>query len=190
VLLLLLGHLAGIAFPQQVLAWNSVAFRLYSLETLGFSAGIVALAGSIGLVWSQTRQPGRTVKEHLSDEVFLTLLLMTLLTGSVISVIYRWGSSWGVITLTPYLRSLFRLKPIVELPAEMPFLVRLHVFSGFVTLLLFPFTRFGKLLLLVFDFGASALARPIAVPVERAQQALWVMLERLNPAKWLWPEED
>jgi nitrate reductase gamma subunit len=189
-LILLMGHLAGIVVPQKVLYWNSVAFRLYVLEAAAFGAGLLALAGWIGLGWNRVRRPARTVKEDLADELFIMLLLVALLTGSFTSVIYRWGSSWGVSTLSPYMRSLLGRKPLVELVAEMPFLVRLHVFSAFLVPLFFPFTRPAQILLLVLEGGVRRVRHPVAVRLEQVRQALRLMVERHNPAAWLWPEED
>jgi nitrate reductase gamma subunit len=189
-LVLFLGHLAGIVFPQEILDWNKSMFRLYALEASAFGAGLLALAGWMGFIWIGIPRLGGTVRERLGDELFLTLLLVALLTGSYVSVIYRWGSSWGVMTLTPYVRSLFRNEPMVELAAEMPFFVRLHVFSAFSMLFLFPFTRFSKLLLAVFQRGVSTVIHPVAIHFEQLRRALRLMLARHNPTDWLWPEED
>jgi nitrate reductase gamma subunit len=189
-LVLLLGHLAGIVFPQEILHWNSAAGRLYALEASSFGAGLLALACWVAIIRARVRRPGRKLKEQLADEVFWTLLLMVLLTGSSTAVIYRWASSWGVITLTPYVRSLLRREPLVELAAEMPFLVRLHIFSSFLVLILFPFTRPAQMLILLLDRVVSALIHPVAICFEQVRQVLRLILTRHNPVEWLWPEED
>jgi nitrate reductase gamma subunit len=78
----------------------------------------------------------------------------------------------------------------VELVAEMPFLVRLHVFSAFLVLLFFPFTRPAQILLLVLERGIRRARHPVAVRLEQVRQALRLIVERHKPAAWLWPEED
>jgi nitrate reductase gamma subunit len=189
-LLLLLGHLAGVVFPREILHWNSVAARLYVLEASSFGAALLASAGWVGIIRGRVRRCGGTLKQELADEVFLTLLLVVLLTGTSTAVIYRWGSSWGVVTLTPYVRSLLRSKPLVELAAELPFLVRLHVFSAFLVLLFFPFTRPAQILVVVIDRAARRVINPVFTRFEHVQQALRLILAKRNPAEWLWPEED
>jgi nitrate reductase gamma subunit len=185
-LTLLLGHLIGIVLPQKILHWNTAVARLYALEASAFGAGLLALMAWIKIIWARIR----TRKVQLADELFSALLLVVLLTGLLTAVIYRWASSWGVMTLTPYVRSLLGRKPLVELAAEMPFLVRLHVFSTFLVLLFFPFTRPAQILLLVLDRGVGRVGHPVAIRLEQLRQALRLLFARHNPTEWLWPEED
>src|SRR5215471_188095 len=159
--LLLLGHLAGLLSPQRVLLWNSSPFRLYALEILGFGAGLSALGGWALLTWRHVRQSDASTGRQAADAVFLSLLFTTLLSGSLTAILFRWGSSWGVITVTPYVVSLFRGQPAVELVAGLPFLVRLHVFSAFATLAALPATRLGPLLIVGLSRGLQLVLPPV-----------------------------
>jgi nitrate reductase gamma subunit len=188
--LLLLGHLAGFLSPQRVLLWNSIPFRLYALEILGFGAGLSALGGWALLTWRHVRQSDASIGRQAADAVFLSLLFTTLLSGLLTAILFRWGSSWGVITLTPYVVSLFRGQPAVELVAGLPFLVRLHVFSAFATLAALPATRLGPVLIVPLSRGLRLILSPVQVLAYSVSKMVEVMVRRLNPAIWIWPEDD
>src|SRR5207249_6521301 len=126
--LLVAGHFAGLLFPKVVLWWNQSPFRLYLLEGFAFALGLLALLGWIKLLWKHLAQSTGSFLSEVADTVFLALLLVGLLSGSLTALIYRWGSSWGVATLTPYILTVLRGKPLLGFAAEMPFQVQLHVF--------------------------------------------------------------
>ncbi|MBZ5667817.1 MAG: respiratory nitrate reductase subunit gamma [Acidobacteriia bacterium] len=189
-LLLLLGHLAGLVFPRGILLWNNDPTRLYTLEGLAFAIGLAALAG-----WAMTmrRHLGRyagSLARQVSDGVFLSLLFVAILSGLLTAAIYRWGSSWGALTLTPYGLSLLRGDPAIGLAAEMPFLVQLHVFSSFAALAVLPFTRLAPTLIVGLGRWMTFIFRPISVSAERSWKALVPVLKRSDPSAWIWPEED
>lgn len=186
VLLLIAGHAVSLLRPQSVLAWNSSSGRLYLLEALAFAAGLAALAGWTRILWRHLGRSNRSAITELSDTVFLALLLVGILSGLLMAVLYRWSSTWGALILTPYLASLVRLNPAAGLVRQMPFLVRLHVFSGFAALAVLPLTRLAAFLVFVLHSAFGVMARPVSA-VGRATES-WV--RRHNPAAWLWPEED
>lgn len=184
----LLAHLAGLLFPERILLWNNVALQLYLLEGAGFVTGLLALAGWLGVLSSHLARPGEARKDRLSDQVFFTLLFVAILTGSLTAVIYRWGSSWSALTLTPYVRSLLQGKPTMLLAAELPFLVRLHVISSFLVILVFPLTRVARSLILALDRGSRTVLDPVTSGFEQVGRAFGSALQR--PSAWIWPEED
>ena len=106
--------------------------------------------------------------------------------GLLMALGYRWGSSWGAVTLTPYLASLFGGEPAEGLASQMPFLVQLHVFSAFALVAVLPFTRLAPFLIVALDRALALAARPFAA-ASRGGEA-W--LRKHNPAVWIWPEED
>lgn len=157
--LLLSGHLVALALPARVLAWNAHPARLYALEGAAFAIGLGALAA---WVVSARRHFGRRapLAGELADSVFLSLLATGLLSGLAIAVVYRWASTWGVATLTPYVLSLPAGAPRKEYLEGLPFLVQLHVFSAPAALAAAPFTT-----------TAGALARRLAETWQRAARA-------------------
>ncbi len=187
VLLLFLAHLADLIFPRGILLWNGNPVRLYLLEGLAFSIGIVALVSGASLLWRHLgHHSSRSAVAELSDTVFLTLLFVGILSGLLVATIYRWGSSWGAITLSPYIASLAIGKPTAGLAVQMPFLVRLHVFSAFAVLAVLPLTRAASFMVFTLHRSFILVGRPISAVARKGEA--W--LRKHNPAPWLWPEED
>jgi nitrate reductase gamma subunit len=185
-LLLIAGHGAVLLLPQKLLAWNGSAGRLYALEALVLVAGLAALAGWTGILRHHLVRTNRSAITELSDSIFLALLLAGIFSGLLMAVLYRWSSSWGALILAPYIASLLRLDPAVNLVTQMPFLVRLHVFSTFAAIAVLPLTRQAAFFVFVLHGAFAIVARPMAATGRAAES--W--LRKHNPATWLWPEED
>jgi nitrate reductase gamma subunit len=182
-LLLFVGHAAGLLFPRFILQWNGLPSRLYALEALAFVIGLSALFAGIVQMWRHLGSSDGSIRT-LADTAFWSMLFISLLSGSLTAALYRWGSSWGAVTLAPYTSSLLRGKPMAEFANGMPFLVRLHIFSAFATLALFPATPPASVLVV-------ALRRSLrwtSTPVYRLANLGRVAARRLNPAIWIWPE--
>jgi nitrate reductase gamma subunit len=186
VALLLVVHAAILLLPQFVLAWDRYPVRLYLLEGIAFIAGLAALAGWAKLTWRQVSHGNRSVITELSDTVFLALLLVAIASGVLMAALYRWGSSWGALVLTPYVASILRGRPAPGLAMQMPFLVRLHVFSAFAMLVVLPLTRLAAFFVFALHSTLALMGRPVSAAIHAAER--W--LRRHNPAPWLWPEED
>ena len=187
-------HLAGLLVPGAVLAWNGVPLRLYLLEGSGFVLGAIALVGLVQIMW---RHVGRSISDdgksdggsrvpEIADYALLSLGCVAVVSGLVSAVLYRWGSSWAVATVVPYMRSLLTGAPASELVEQMPFLVRIHVFTWFAMLALLPFTSLAMILVSAGDRALLVVARPIAAMGGAGRRTL----ARLSPARWIWPEED
>jgi len=185
-LLLLAGHFAGLVFPRFILGWNVNPTRLYLLEGLAFAAGLLALGGWCMLAWRQLKDDSGWWLTQLADSAFLALLFVGLLSGTLMAVFYRWGSSWGVMTLTPYVRSLLSGQPAVNTTVQMPFLIRLHVVSAFAALAVIPATRLSAILVAGLHYSFNLMGRPLSF----AKRGAEAWLSKHNPAAWLWPEED
>lgn len=186
VVLLLAVHAAVLLLPQSVLAWNRDPVRLYLFEAVALVAGLAALVGWLRLTWQQVSHGNRSVITELSDTIFLAFLLVAITSGVLMAVLYRWGSSWGALVLTPYAASILRGRPAPGLAMQMPFFVRLHVFSAFTTLAILPLTRLAAFFVFALHSILALMGRPISAAVHAAER--W--LRRHNPAPWLWPEED
>ncbi len=182
-------HLVCLAVPGAIRSWNGAPLRLYLLEGTGFVFGVVALIGLIQLLW---RHVGRSIAAHnarlfeIGDYALLSVLCVAAVSGLAMAVMYRWGSSWAVGTLTPYLWSLGKGEPAIELVEQMPFLIRLHVFSWFAVIAVVPFTSAAMILVAAGDRVVLAAGRPITAVAQAGRRALG----KLSPARWLWPEED
>lgn len=185
--LLFLVHLVGFWFPRGILLWNGSTTRLLVLEGLAFAAGLLALAGWASLMWRHLgHSSSQSPISELLDTIFLSLLFLGILSGLLVAGLYRWGSSWGVMTLTPYAVSLLQGRPAPGFVTRMPFLVRLHIFSAFCAIAVLPLTRLAAVFVWALHHGLELIAWPISAASQRAEA--W--LRKRNPASWLWPEED
>lgn len=183
---LLAGHFIGLLFPRAVMSWNANQPRLYLLEAVAGIAGLAFVISSVVLIARHFRKPTISVLTELFEAAFLAFLFVCAVSGLLIAVLHRWGSSWGVTILTPYAMSILRGQPAPVLVAQMPFLVRLHVLSTFAAIALVPLTRLAAL-------PVVAIHRCVAlagVPVRAAGNAVSAWLVRHNPSAWFWPEED
>jgi nitrate reductase gamma subunit len=186
VIVLLLGHAGALLFPQTLLAWNRRPERLYLLEAFALAAALAAAAGAARLLWRHLGRSNRSAITELSDTIFIALLLLGIFSGLLMAILYRWASSWGALILTPYIASLLRARPASGLAGQMPFVVRLHVFSTFAAIAVLPLTRLAAFLVFAMNSSLGLLARPVSA----AGRAIEEWLRRHNPASWLWPEED
>lgn len=185
-LLLVTAHLLGIVFPRAILWWNGNTSRLYLLEGAGLIVGVFALGCWCTLLWRHLGHSSGGLITELSDTVFLALLFVGLLSGVLTAILYRWGSLWSSVTLAPYMASLVRGKPAANLASQMPFLVRLHVFSAFAAVAVFPLTRLAAFVILILNWALALLGGAFA----STTRLLEAWMRKHSPAAWLWPEED
>ena len=141
ILAVLAGHLLAFLFPEDILAWNNVPWRLYLLELTGFMFAILTLIGLLGLMVRRQKFHRVTKVTSAADWILLFMLLAQIIFGIWVAVSYRWGSSWYAASMTPYLWSLIKLNPDIGYIAGMPWMVKLHVATAFLILTFFPFTR-------------------------------------------------
>ncbi|HLJ87676.1 MAG TPA: respiratory nitrate reductase subunit gamma [Candidatus Angelobacter sp.] len=186
VFLLVAAHLVGFIFAEKIAVLNSNIGALYLIEGVGFGLGVIALLSGLRLVWKQLGQTSGSFMGEAMDTMLLAVLLVGVVSGLLMAAIYRWGSSWGVAILVPYIFTILRGKPNSVFVAEMPFLVQLHVFSFFVALAVLPFTRLGPVLVLAFHRCVNLVGKPVLAGANVMEG--W--LRRHNPGAWIWPEED
>jgi nitrate reductase gamma subunit len=183
--LLLVTHVVMIAAPRAILTWNAVPLRLYLLEGSGFLLGGVAIGACCDVTWRHATRPSTSAKSAVADSVFLGLLLVALASGFFTQTLFRWASSWGAMTLAPYVGSVLRGAPREHLVDEMPFVVRLHVVSSFAVLAAFPFTR-AALLSIV---AVRRILRIASAPIGLALSSLERRCKE-RAAAFIWAEED
>jgi len=178
-------HLLGLALPRAVLAWNGVPLRLYILEGSGFLLGGLAIGAWADLMWRHSTRRCASLTSAVADAVLLGLLFVALVSGLFMQALFRWGSSWGAATLTPYVVSVLHGRPAVQLVDQMPFLVRLHVVSAFGVMAVIPFSRVASIL----TVGLRRAMAHIGAPVSRGLGAVETRI-RERAEQWIWPEED
>jgi nitrate reductase gamma subunit len=135
-----IGHVLMLGWPRQIIAWNQSMNRLITLELTFFLFGLLALGGLLRLVMRDVREAVCCSPRSLLATMSLALALVAVVSGLSMALLYRWASSWSSLTLTPWVRSVLRLQPEPQLVATMPYVVKLHLFSGIALVALLPFT--------------------------------------------------
>lgn len=142
ILLVLAAHLVAIFLPGVTTAALSSPGRLVAIEVTGLALGLTALWGLLVLGIRRFTLRGETT---WLDWVVMALLLVQVATGVYTSVAARWGYAWFPHVATPWLASLVRLTPRVDLLANMPWPFQVHALNAFVLLALVPYTRLAHM---------------------------------------------
>ncbi|MCP4583678.1 MAG: respiratory nitrate reductase subunit gamma [candidate division Zixibacteria bacterium] len=146
ILTILTGHLIAFLLPRQLLAWNSVPWRLYILEISALIFAILTLAGLFNLVVRRRKFSKINRVTSGIDWILLFMLIFQVVSGIYIAIAHRWGSSWYAASMVPYLWSLIKMNPDMAYITGMPLMVKLHVINTFVMTGFFPFTRLVHIL--------------------------------------------
>lgn len=142
IVLVLLAHLAAIFLPGAVSAVLSSPGRLLVVEVTGLALGLTALWGLVVLGIRRVTLRGETT---WLDWAVMALLLLQVATGIWIAATARWGLAWFPHLATPWLGSLARLAPRVDLVATLPLAARIHLLNAFVLVALVPYTRLAHI---------------------------------------------
>jgi nitrate reductase gamma subunit len=143
IILVLLLHLVAVFLPGTMGALLSAPGRLVAVEATGLALGVTA---AWGLVVLGVRRLGLRAGAGWLDGVVLALLLLQVGTGLYTASTARWGYGWFTFVATPWLASLARLAPRVDLMATLPDAFKVHALNAFVLLALVPFTRLAHVL--------------------------------------------
>ena len=151
IMVVLLGHLAGLLVPQQILLWNSRPLRLYVLEITGLAFALMALVGLLAIAHRRLAVSKIRVVTSFTDWVLLVLLILQVGFGIYVAVWHPWGSSWYAASAAPYLRSLFRFNPDTSYLITLPWMIKVHIVTGWLIVAVFPFTRLVHVLVAPVD---------------------------------------
>jgi nitrate reductase gamma subunit len=134
-------HIAGFTLPKVMAALHSTPETLYLAELTGKILGIMALVGAAALFYRRVTSAKIRVVTTPADWVVLTLLIFQVVLGLMIAFIYRWGATWFIHTVTPWVVSLVTFQPAPQYVSALPLIPRLHFLNATLLILLFPFTR-------------------------------------------------
>lgn len=151
--LILLAHLLAALLPG-VAGWLlGGQIRRLVLELTGMAVGLYALFGLIVLIIRRLapKSLAQSVTSYM-DGVLLFVLLIQVGSGICIAIFNRWGGMWYLHTAVPWFWSLATLHPEISTVAALPFLPQLHFLTGFVVILLFPFSRLVHLVMFPVQF--------------------------------------
>ena len=152
IIFLFFGHLIAFLFPRTLIVWNGIPARLLIIEASAFAFAIAAFTGLMLLIYRRLTNRKLQMVTTKMDVAVYVVLLVQIVTGIWIALFHRWGSTWFASSLTPYVKSIFVLKPDMNIIATMPLMVKVHVSSAFVLLGMIPFTRFMHFLVYPFAY--------------------------------------
>ncbi|CAG1016499.1 nitrate reductase gamma subunit [Anaerolineales bacterium] len=148
----LLIHLAGFAIPKVMALMHSTPEMLYMAELAGKVMAIMALIGAGALFYRRVASSKIRVVTTPADWVVLVLLIFQIVLGLMIAFIYRWGATWYLHTVTPWVASLATFQPAPQYVASLPLIPQLHFLNATLLILLFPFTRLVHMVTFPVDY--------------------------------------
>src|SRR5579863_7115314 len=150
IVIVLLAHLLGFLMPGMWASITSTPAALYTIEMVGFAFGLAALVGLCVLIVRRFTTERILAVTSPMDGVLLVALLVQVALGIYVSLVYRWGADWYVDTAVPWLISLVSLNPQTQYVSSLPWVVKLHMLTGFLVIALFPFSRLVHLIMFPF----------------------------------------
>ncbi len=145
-------HLAGFTIPKVMALMHSTPEMLYMAELAGKVLGIMALIGAGALFYRRVASSKIRVVTTPADWVVLVLLIFQIVLGLMIAFIYRWGATWYLHTVTPWVASLATFQPAPQYVAALPLIPQLHFLNATLLILLFPFTRLVHMVTFPVDY--------------------------------------
>ncbi|MDQ5936497.1 MAG: nitrate reductase gamma subunit, partial [Cyanobacteriota bacterium erpe_2018_sw_21hr_WHONDRS-SW48-000092_B_bin.40] len=138
---ILLAHVVAFLVPGLWQSLMSNQTVLMAVESIGLGLSFLCLLGLIVLAVRRLTSSKVQAVTSTMDLVVIFLLLLQVGLGAAIAVHCRWGSSWCSGTTTPYLWSILLLQPDTTHIHDLPLLVKAHIVSAWLFLLVIPFSR-------------------------------------------------
>ncbi|HEY8472863.1 MAG TPA: respiratory nitrate reductase subunit gamma [Natronosporangium sp.] len=163
ILLVLLGHLGGLLVPKSWTEAVGISDDMYHglSAGLGTVAGLLLLLGLVILI-ARRRLVGpvftATTRNDKGMYVILGLVILFGLWTTIRVNLVGAGYDYRE-TVSPWLRSVFRLNPQAELMTGVPASLQAHIIAAWVLLAVWPFTR----LIHAFSLPVGYLTRPYVV---------------------------
>jgi len=182
------AHAIGLIFPRLVCAWTAAPWRLIALELIGFAVGLGVLAACLRSAWLHLRRPGRDGWSLLADgadAAFLSLLIVSAVSGLLTAALHRWGSQWTAVTVAPYAASLAHGRPTPAFVEQLPLLVRLHLFAALAAIAVFPASRLALVPLVLAHRALGAAGRALAAAAQPPRA--WA---RRKLGALVWPDAE
>jgi nitrate reductase gamma subunit len=109
----------------------------------GTIAGLMALIGVSLFIYRRLTNARLKVHTSTMDWITLILLFAIILLGNINTIFIHYNYRE---TVAPWFRGLWVFTPNYTLMADVPFLLKLHIFLVFVLTAIFPFTRLVHIL--------------------------------------------
>jgi nitrate reductase gamma subunit len=171
ILVVALGHIAGILIPERATVALGVSEAEYHLSAIGMGgvAGFCTLVGMALLIYRRRTVGPVFSATTANDKMMYALLGLVIVLGLCTTAL---GNAVGGgydyrLTVSPWLRSLFLFQPQAQLMAGAPILFQLHALAALALFAAWPFTR----LVHVWSAPLGYLTRPYIVYRSRDPRA-------------------
>lgn len=183
VVVVFLGHVAGLVTPARMHVWTASPLRIHVLEVIGLAGSLMATIGMALVIARRLKMPLVRATTRFADTFVVALLAVQLCTGLYVAVSRPWGAAWFETLVGPYVRSLVIFSPDMTYVTAMPTIVKFHVATAWLIIAAFPFTRLVHMLaapiaylwrrriLVRWNGGRKAMAAPTTARARRATAA-------------------
>jgi nitrate reductase gamma subunit len=163
ILLVLLGHLGGLAVPESWTDAVGISEHSYHLAAvfLGTVAGLCTLIG-LGILIARRRLVGPVFTATTRNDKAMYVVLVGVIVLGLVATVRANALGGGYDyrqTVSPWFRSLFVLHPDPAVMAAVPVGFQVHVLAAFLLFAFWPFTR----LVHAFSAPLGYLTRPYVV---------------------------
>jgi nitrate reductase gamma subunit len=163
-LVVILGHVAGLAVPETWTAAAGIPEGVYHLVAAlaGAAASVVLVLGLLILIYRRRVTSAVFLATTVMDKVMYAVLGLSVLSGAWATATTQLLTAHGYDyrqTISPWFRSLWYLQPQPELMVGVPVAFQVHIVAAFLLFALWPFTR----LVHAFSAPVGYLFRPYVV---------------------------
>jgi nitrate reductase gamma subunit len=163
ILLVILGHIAGILVPESATRSLGVSEHAYhsAAVTLGTVSGVMTVVGLVILIYRRRTTGPVFSATTVNDKIMYVLLAATIGLGLATTVLGNAAAHAHDYRLdvAPYFRSVFYFRPDTKLIAAAPIGFQAHVMAAWLLFAFWPFSR----LVHVFSAPVGYLTRPFVV---------------------------
>ncbi|MBO1331068.1 respiratory nitrate reductase subunit gamma [Streptomyces sp. VRA16 Mangrove soil] len=177
ILFVLVGHLVGLFIPMSWTENVGVSEHTYHMFSLigGTFAGVLTVCGILMLLYRRRFKAPVFRATTRNDKLMYVVLLGAIVLGMVAKLTHASGNGYNYReTIGPWSRSLFTLRPDIDLMHGVPVLYQIHAVVGMSLIALVPFTR----LVHMFSAPVQYLFRPYVVYRSRDPRRLTARPER------------
>ena len=160
ILLVVMGHLVGLAVPETWTSAIGISEGLYHFMalSLGTVAAIMTIIGLAGLLVRRFVVKSVRLATSPGDIFMYVILVAAIALGTLATVSTQiFGGEHGYNyreTISPWFRSLFYFHPEAQLMVDVPWEFKLHIIAGLLLFAVLPYTRL-----------VHAVAPPVLYPV-------------------------
>ncbi|MEU6355196.1 respiratory nitrate reductase subunit gamma [Streptomyces sp. NPDC047072] len=162
ILFVLAGHIVGLFIPMSWTDSLGISEHTYHLFSLygGTAAGVLTVGGIALLIYRRRTKAPVFRATTANDKLMYLVLLAAIVLGMTAKLTHASGDGYNYReSIGPWARSLFRLRPDLDLMRGVPVLYQIHAIIGMTLIALIPYTR----LVHMFSAPVQYLFRPYVV---------------------------